>query len=116
MKKQIGCIVLAALFASSGGKAAFPAQYYAFGVGQNSCAHWTTARGEEVQTAVWIMGFWSGLNFATGAWQKADAKTGGTTDADGIIEEVRKVCKEQPSLGIGSAVFQVYVQFQSAGK
>ena len=60
------------------------------------------------------MGFWSGLNRATGINRMR--VVGSTTDGDGIIEEVRKLCKEQPSLKISSATYEVYSRFQSSGK
>ena len=114
MKNQILCAALAALLAISTTKIALAQQYQWqwFGIGNESCARWTTSRvaALELEASTWIMGFWSGLNRAT------VRVVGSTTDGDGIIEEVRKLCKEQPALKISSATYEVYSRFQSSEK
>ena len=117
MKNQIRVVVLAALFILGDSKIALPmSAFWALGVGRNSCGHWMNSPGEEGQTQIWIMGFWSGLNLANNVIKNEAGSVGNTTDADGIIEEVRKVCTEQPSTGIANAIYQVYEQFLSTGK
>ena len=54
------------------------------GIGRMSCAHWLSQSVNEGEG--WILGYWSGLNFA-------NARTVGQhTDGEGIITEVRKAC------------------------
>lgn len=51
----------------------------------------------------WIYGFFSGANFFG-----KQSNVGHTTDAEGIVGEVLKLCREQPSLALNVATIQAY--------
>jgi hypothetical protein len=71
-----------------------------------SCSHWLSQSFNEGEG--WILGFWSGLNFA-------NARTVGQhTDGEGIIAEVRKVCAARPSMALLNATFTSYSEMASA--
>ena len=83
--------------APEGSALAQPPQALIAGIGRMSCAHWLSQSFNEGEG--WILGFWSGLNFA-------NARTVGQhTDGEGIIAEVRKVCATQPSMTLVKATF-----------
>src|SRR5215472_16898968 len=70
------------------------------GIGRMSCAHWLSQSVNECEG--WILGFWSGLNYA-------NARTVGQhTDGEGIITEVREACATR----VG-ATFTVYSEMAS---
>jgi hypothetical protein len=74
------------------------------GIGRMSCAYWLSEPVNEGEG--WILGFWSGLNYA-------NARTVGQhTDGEGIITEVRKGCATRPSMTLAGATFTVYSEMQ----
>lgn len=53
-------------------------------------------------TRTWVLGFWSGLNAADGAIVGSD------TDTNGVMAEVEKKCREEPSLSVMNGVYMTY--------
>jgi hypothetical protein len=85
-----------------------PAEVMTAGFGaQSSCASWSS---DDSQGSIWLLGYWSGRNVEG---QKA---VGSTTDADGILEEVRAICKAEPSRPMIDAVAKVYKRFLDEGR
>ena len=58
----------------------------------------------------WVLGFWSGQNF------EGRALVGRNTDSNGIVGEVEKVCRSQPSMLFISAVRSTYMDMKKAGR
>jgi hypothetical protein len=75
------------------------------GIGRMSCAHWLSQSVNEGEG--WILGFWSGLNYAN------TRTVGQRTDGEGIITEVRKACATRPSMTLVGATFTVYSEMAS---
>jgi hypothetical protein len=72
-------------------------------LGDRTCANWQKDPQHYVWGGNWILGFWTGINFAN---ERHDV--GKTQDADGIIGEVKKICRDQPSMTLLKATVQVY--------
>lgn len=85
---------------------------YRVGAGIYSCGSWLSTPARVQEGEVWIMGYWSGLNRAN----PQGRTVGRSTDADGLIGEVRKVCEEQPSMKLIDAATQAYVKLQAVGR
>jgi len=75
------------------------------GLGTRSCSFWTPAR--EAEANGFISGFWSATNQMAEQFNH-DGSIGFTTDTAGIVEEVRLVCRQNPSLPLINAVQAVY--------
>ena len=87
---------------------ATPVEVMTAGFGsQSSCASWAKDRS---QGSIWILGYWSGRNV------EAQKSVGGTSDADGILEEVRLICKAAPSRAMIEAVDEVYNRLLEDGR
>jgi hypothetical protein len=69
-----------------------------------SCAFWLTNRANQSEGNVWILGFWSGLNFNN----ESNPKVGEFTDNEVIFAEIEKLCREHPSRSLVEATTQVY--------
>ena len=79
-----------------------PKQVVVFGVGHYSCERaWETEF--KFSAFSWVMGYFSGRNVGD------QTKVGGTTDGDGVVAEVRKVCDAKPSLTLATATERVFV-------
>lgn len=75
------------------------------GIGTESCA--TAFQAENrVQTESWIAGFWAGWDMASINTQMPVAPR---SDFNGIAGEVEKVCREEPSTSLVSAVMAARV-------
>ena len=85
--------------------------FWAVGLFNLSCASWLSAPADHTDT-FWILGFWSGLNYS----HDAHAMVGQSTDAAGVISEIRKACVEEPSLSVATATASVYGRFRKDGK
>jgi len=99
MKLLAGIILTLAVLATSAAAAAEPT--LVFGEGKYSCSNWLSAHSAE--GAHWITGYWTGRNH-----DNANHTVGATTDGDGIVGEVKKVCKEHPSFTLFQATGLVY--------
>lgn len=71
-----------------------------FGIGNVSCAS-AFQRSNLIETNSWILGYVSARNFET------TKNVGSTTDAAGIIGEVRLACSKSPSSKLGDIIFVV---------
>lgn len=81
------------------------------GFGQMSCATWNSGRStSDAEGRAYILGWWTGRNSGL------TAEVGHTTDGAGIIEEVRLVCRAEPSLGLGAATFRVWETMRASGR
>lgn len=83
-----------------------------FGMGNSSCAHWLSNKTLERDGQSWLLGYWSAINI-----ENTVRHTVGTnTDGDVILAEVKKICANEPSEILTSAVGRVYFLFQQSGK
>lgn len=81
------------------------------GFGQMSCATWNSrTSSSDAEGRAYILGWWTGRNSGLGL------SVGETTDGNGIIEEVRLVCRAQPSRHIAEATFEVWEKMRVAGR
>lgn len=85
-------------------------QYLAFGVAKESCATWLASRSSEFVGTDWIMGFWTGANFISAATNKG-GETGDSTDGNGIVAEIKKLCAARPSDTIVNTAITVFLRF-----
>jgi hypothetical protein len=66
-----------------------------------SAAHrWWSTQDHLLEGAVWIYGFWTGLNYVAAASDQTQAKI----DLALIVAEVEKTCAQQTSQTLASAV------------
>src|ERR1700687_3988919 len=77
------------------------------GIGGMSCAHWRSTQEHLLEGAVWIYGFWTGLNYVAAASDQTQAKI----DVAAIVAEVEKTCAQQTSQTLASAVWTPYLSF-----
>jgi hypothetical protein len=75
------------------------------GIGSMSCAHWRSTKEHLLEGTVWIYGFWTGLNYVAAASDQAQAKI----DVTAIVTEVEKICAQQASQTLASAVWTTYL-------
>ena len=70
--------------------------------GVQSCTVWQSSPRNQLAGQTWILGFFSGHNYA-----KAH-KVGQSTNASGIIGEVKKICTAQPTMRLRDATKEAY--------
>src|SRR5712675_3154573 len=75
------------------------------GIGGMSCAHWRSTKEHQLEGAIWIYGFWTGLNYVAAASDQTQAKI----DVTAIVAEVEKTCAQQTSQTLASAVWTTYL-------
>ena len=75
------------------------------GIGGMSCAHWRSTQEHLLEGAVWIYGFWTGLNYVAAASGQTQAKI----DDAAIIAKVEKTCAQQTSQTLATAVWTTYL-------
>lgn len=75
------------------------------GIGRMTCAHWQSSPQLHAEGAVWVHGFWTGLNYVAAASEQSQADL----DAISIVSEVDKTCARQPSQVLASAVWSTFV-------
>ena len=74
------------------------------GMGTGSCERWLSSPLNRTEGGVWALGYWSARNR-----QNAENHTvGDGVDTEGILGEVRKVCRDNPSMNLYSAVGIAY--------
>jgi hypothetical protein len=101
-------VVMLVILAGSVTPGAAPVEVMTAGFGaQSSCASWSKDRS---QGSIWILGYWSGRNV------EGQRSAGGTSDADGILEEVRLICRAAPSRAMIDAVDEVYKRLLDDGR
>ena len=67
-----------------------------------SCATAFSTEATENAVASWLTGYWSGLNVGRGL------TVGNTTDANGILREVKLDCQKMPSATLHHSAHQTY--------
>jgi hypothetical protein len=80
------------------------------GVGSKTCGDWLSSSARKLEGAVWIYGFWSGLNYVAAA---SEQKQSQASSAD-MVDAVEKVCRREPSQILASAVWMAYVGHNAA--
>ncbi len=75
------------------------------GIGGMSCAHWRSTQVHRLEGAIWIYGFWTGLNYVAAASDQAQARI----DAAAIVNEVERTCAQQASQTLAGAVWTTYL-------
>ena len=75
------------------------------GIGAMSCAHWRSTQGHRLEGTIWIYGFWTGLNYVAAASDQTQAKI----NVAAIVTEVEKICAQQTSQTLASAVWTTYL-------
>jgi hypothetical protein len=83
-----------------------------FGIGISKCQEWATDPTMEVQTINWVLGYWSGRN----NFNTRNSYVGTSMNAYEIVDRVRALCKQNPSMSINAAVNTVYNETESAGE
>lgn len=79
-----------------------------FGVGTVSCA--AAMQGSVAERAGWILGFWAGVDEATGRM------VGNSTDAKGIVGEVERRCALQPATHLSQVILEAYQEMARTGR
>ena len=77
------------------------------GIGALPCAHWRSTPATRAEGTVWILGFWSGLNYVAAASDQSQPKS---TEKQ-VIAEVARICATDPSQILASVTWAVYVDF-----
>jgi len=77
------------------------------GIGALTCAHWRSTPATRAEGTVWILGFWSGLNYVAAASDQSQPKS---TEKQ-VIAEVTRICATDPSQVLASVTWAVYVDF-----
>jgi hypothetical protein len=77
------------------------------GIGGMSCTHWRSTQEHRLEGAIWIYGFWTGLNYVAAASDQSQAKI----DVSAVVPEVEKTCALQTSQTLASAVWTTYLEF-----
>jgi hypothetical protein len=80
------------------------------GVGSKTCSDWLSSPSHKLEGAVWIYGFWSGLNYVAAASEQKQSRA---SSAD-IVSAVEKVCRRGPSQLLASAAWSAYVGHNAA--
>ena len=73
--------------------------------GTQSCAAWLATPASEAEGRWWLAGFWSGRNMQNGA----NGRVGSSTDSEGVLGEIKRICQAEPSLQLLTAAARVYV-------
>ncbi len=82
-----------------------------YGPGTASCATYLQDRTLRINADGWILGFWTGNNNA------GDPHTvGHSTDSRGIVGEVARICRTQPSVSLFETEKQVFQQMKGEGR
>jgi hypothetical protein len=75
------------------------------GIGASTCAHWRSSAATRAEGTVWILGFWSGLNYVAAASEQAQPNS---TEKE-VLAEVMRVCMTNPSQVLASAAWAAYL-------
>jgi len=75
------------------------------GVGGRTCAFWLSSPNHRSEGAVWIYGFWSGLNYVAAASEQNQSKA--TSDA--LISAVERTCRSHPSRVLATVAWSAYI-------
>jgi hypothetical protein len=75
------------------------------GIGAKTCGYWLSSQNHKSEGALWIYGFWSGLNYVAAASQQDQSKA--TSSA--MIAAVETVCRREPSRVLAAAAWSAYI-------
>jgi hypothetical protein len=75
------------------------------GIGGLTCTHWRSTQLRRTEGTIWILGFWTGLNYVAAASEQAQPNA----DDAAMIAEVEKACAQRPSQPLASAVWTAYL-------
>jgi len=75
------------------------------GIGTLTCSHWRSTAATRAEGTVWILGFWSGLNYVAAASEQSQPNV----SEKQVIAEVVKFCTSDPSQVLASAAWGAYV-------
>ncbi len=82
-----------------------------YGPGGASCATYLQDRTLRINADGWMLGFWTGSNNA------GETHTvGHSTDSRGIVGEVARVCRTQPSVSLFETEKQVFEKMKTDGR
>ena len=70
--------------------------------GVQSCTVWQSSPRNQLAGQTWILGFFSGYNYAHAQ------RVGQSTNASGIIDEVKKISAAQPTMRLREATKEAY--------
>src|SRR5579863_4031651 len=99
-------IVLLTAFAVTAGAAlAEEVSVNLAGIGSRTCSYWLSSRDHKLEGAVWIYGFWSGLNYVAAASQQEQSKTNGPA----VVAAVEAACRDKPSEILAAAAWSAYI-------
>ena len=82
------------------------------GFGSKTCSDWLSSASHKLEGAVWIYGFWSGLNYVAAASEQEQSQA---SSAD-MLDAVEEVCRREPSQVLASAVWVAYVGRAAHGR
>ncbi len=82
-----------------------------YGPGTMSCASYLQDRSMRINADGWILGFWTGSNRAG-----AEHDVGHSSDSRGIVGEVARVCRGQPSVSLFETLKQVFDKMKADGR
>jgi hypothetical protein len=77
------------------------------GIGSLSCAYWRSTKATRTEGTIWILGFWTGLNYVAAASEQAQPNAEETE----MMTEVERACTQHPSQVLASAVWSAYIKF-----
>jgi hypothetical protein len=80
------------------------------GAGSKTCSDWLSSPSHKLEGAVWLYGFWSGLNYVAAASEQKQSRA---TSGD-IVDAVEKVCRRGPSQILASAAWSAYIGHNAA--
>ena len=70
--------------------------------GAQSCAVWQSSPRNQLAGQTWILGFFSGHNYASAQ------RVGQSMDASEIIAEIKKICTARPTMRLREATVEAY--------
>lgn len=82
-----------------------------YGPGTISCATYLNDRSMRINADGWMLGFWTGSN-RTGETHTV----GKSTDSRGIVGEVARACRDQPSMSLFEMEKQVFDRLKKEGR
>lgn len=90
-------------------------QAWVVGPQPSSCGSFLQASGgESAVWTYWILGFWSGMNWE--ASDRSKGNTGSSTDSNGIVLSVKKLCQDDPAMAVSFVVAKLHKQLEDAGR
>jgi hypothetical protein len=75
------------------------------GIGSMSCAHWRSTAASRNEGMVWVLGFWTALNYVAAVEGVSQSKI----DSETILAEVSKTCGKGLSKTLATAAWETFV-------